>query len=792
MGDESQPAAKIDASHAQGIIIGDNATMHATFLVAAQRQDEKDGPADVADRLAIAVRRQWTYEAVWRQLNDPYAMPVQWGPAEPALLAGWPTLVKLATSGPGWPEPASGSWATGPAELTGADNDLVDVLGRVPTGRMVVLGEPGAGKSILLVRLVLDLLSRRTPGSPVPILLPLASWEPVNEDLLGWMERWLATEYPALATRRPGGRRLSGARALLEAGFVLPLLDGLDEMPEKLMGAAIARINDALRPGQRLVLAARTEAYSQAVRPPGGLEVRLAGAAGIELRPLKAGVVSEYLKDSAGGLDSAGRWDQVVATLDTAPHDPVSQALTTPLMAALARAVYNPRPGETLSSVPRHPSELMDRDLFPTRTAVEQHLFDVFIPAAYRPHPDESRNSKWSTSQALRWLTYLARDLEYRQQGTTDLSWWQLWGAAPKPLVGLFVGLMSGVAAALTIPWRGWGIGVLVAILIGLVARKRLPPGKSGLSGGLAGGIAGGQLAALVALSIFGAGVGNTRLSAFVASAVSVAISVAPMGELTVGLVSAFVGEMVIAFYERSTAFDSVRSSIGDGAYLINGLALGSAAGLAAGLFNRRTPARGLRWSPLGFATGIGGGLLFALILWATAGRTIGLLCGALAMIAGGLAGGLYEAATPTDLTKATSPSRVLARDRATFLTSLALAVPVGLSVALGSALSPPDPFNGPHYGVGYGVGIGIASFVAIGLGLAFYQASWGAYSLIRIWLAVGRRVPLRLTKFLSDAHTNRGVLRQVGATYQFRHADLQRHLAGRSNYRSSSEPNTD
>jgi hypothetical protein len=43
---------------------------------------------------------------------------------------------------------------------------LADVLERMPTGRLVVLGEPGAGKTILMVRLVLDLLARRASDGP--------------------------------------------------------------------------------------------------------------------------------------------------------------------------------------------------------------------------------------------------------------------------------------------------------------------------------------------------------------------------------------------------------------------------------------------------------------------------------------------------------------------------------------------------------------------------------------------------------------------------------------------------
>jgi hypothetical protein len=70
--------------------------------------------------------------------------------------------VRLATSGAGWPEPPpEGTWAAGADGLAGEDDELADVLARVPTDRLVVLGEPGAGKTMLMVRLVLDLLARR-------------------------------------------------------------------------------------------------------------------------------------------------------------------------------------------------------------------------------------------------------------------------------------------------------------------------------------------------------------------------------------------------------------------------------------------------------------------------------------------------------------------------------------------------------------------------------------------------------------------------------------------------------
>ena len=76
------------------------------------------------------------------------------------------------------------------------------MLARVPTGRLVVLGEPGAGKTMLMVRLVLDLLARRAGGGPVPILAPVASWNPAGQDLRDWLAAQLLIDHPALAELR--------------------------------------------------------------------------------------------------------------------------------------------------------------------------------------------------------------------------------------------------------------------------------------------------------------------------------------------------------------------------------------------------------------------------------------------------------------------------------------------------------------------------------------------------------------------------------------------------------------
>ncbi|MBL7487349.1 NACHT domain-containing protein [Frankia sp. AgB1.9] len=642
----------------------------------------------VADQLAVAVRRQWEDEAALRRLNDPYPLPVRWDAADSGLLEGWASMVRLATFGAGWPPvPPSGTWAAGPGGLAGGDGELAGLLGRVPTGRLVVLGEPGSGKTMLTVRLVLDLLAdgRRAPGGPVPVLVSLASWNPAEQPLHDWLEERLVADHPSLTVPVAGRTGVSRARALLDAGLVLAVLDGLDEIGDAGRGAALARINDALRPGQRLVLTSRTTAYQQATSPADGPEVRLAGAAGIQLCPLDAAMVGEYLRGSAGGSAGAARWDPLL----TAWPAPVAQALTTPLMTTLARVVYNPRPGESVLAVGRLPAELLDPNRFPTRTAVEQHLFDGFLPAAYRPHPDPARRCRWKAADAERWLIYLARHLDHTLHGTPDLAWWELPEALSRgqwPVFGLVGGFVFG------------------------------------LGFGMVGGLVFGPVFGLVASLVFGLVFG-------------LAIGFEPNGRTPAQMAQRRIF-LSFAWWRRLVSND-IAPALAAG--LVIGLVFGIVGALAVGL-----------------AVGIAVGIAVALAV-----GLVGAFVGASAYVVG-------FSSTRTDLATAASPIRVLRQDRAAFRTSiLALGLVVALALVGGLLVGP-------------AVGLAVVGGVLVSLVKEDDETAWGMFVLTRAWLATRGRLPRNLMAFLADAHEIRGVLRQVGAVYQFRHIELQHRLANR------------
>jgi NACHT domain len=410
-------------SGAVGILVSVSLGLPALWLAVAgywvaQREADKNAHpklTEIADGLAGRLRSQWADEAEARRLNDPYPLPVSWTPAEESLAGDLDALRTLATRGVGWSALTRESWATGPEDLAGGgDRKLADTLAAVPTGRLVVLGEPGTGKTMLMVGLVLDLLARRS-GGPVPVLASLASWNPASQDLHDWLGATLITGYPDLAEAPPPGSvGANRFEALVEAGLILPVLDGLDEIPKSARPTAIARINTELKPGEPVVITCRTKEYQAAVRPRHGRGAALRAAA-VQLSTLEFGEIASYLRIGAGP-GAKDRWD-FLDTLST--ESPVRQALTTPLMAGLARAIYNPWPGE-LAGALRDPAELCSPAL-PDRIAVESVLLDEFISAAYR----QDSGSRWKTQDVERWLVFLARHLE-RTVATPDLAWWEL------------------------------------------------------------------------------------------------------------------------------------------------------------------------------------------------------------------------------------------------------------------------------------------------------------------------------------------------------------------------------
>ncbi|GHH54391.1 BTAD domain-containing putative transcriptional regulator [Lentzea cavernae] len=673
-------------------------------------QRAKPAPAGDLDRaaeeLAAAIARQWTAEAEMRSLQRPKPVPLRWSSTEREVAAAASAVL--------------GERPGDSAERLVLSGDLTDVVAkfrRIPSRQLVVLGEPGAGKSVLAILLTLGLLADQPPGEPVPVLLTLASWNPRHEHLDAWLARRLVEEYPGLANTAVYGRD-AGLRLVLE-GRVIPVLDGLDETPPGLHTAAIDALDQAVGAGRPLVVTCRGAEYELAVRAAGSFLTR---AAVVEIEPVEIEDAVEFL--TARRRLGETRWHPLVERLRQEPAGVLAQALRTPLMVDLARSAYaNPA---------TNPGELCDAERFPDRAAVERHLLDAYLPSVYarRPSPPArlGRTCDYAPEHVERWLSFLARRLE--REHTRDLAWWRLDRAVPRFVVGLYLGLPPALLFALT----------------GLLAADPVTAAIYGASFGAAGVVThsiGRRPGPQRVEATFTGNAGRFTRRFAVGAAAGACLGFGwslPAG--VIGLVAAVFGLAVGVHVWLGAPLDANRVS-------------------SPGAVLRQDRAAALAFT-LAFTVSLG--LFYGLALRLTQDEpTVQVLDGRFDVVlslAGGIAAGLlgrYFAPKPGIVT-------------------------YGVAGALiGGQVIVDVP------GVAHAVAAGGLCGLAVGLSVCLSRA-WGAFACTRLWLAARGHIPLRFMAFLDDAH-RRGVLRQVGAVYQFRHARLQEQLADQAIWRPHADP---
>ena len=102
-----------------------------------------------------------------------------------------------------------------PLDSMGSLDTIATDYRKIPSGRLVVLGEPGSGKTILSMRLLLDFLNIRTKVEPVPVIFSIGPWNPAVS-LRDYLTKCLTRDYPWLAV--PAFNQSSLAGALIEKG----------------------------------------------------------------------------------------------------------------------------------------------------------------------------------------------------------------------------------------------------------------------------------------------------------------------------------------------------------------------------------------------------------------------------------------------------------------------------------------------------------------------------------------------------------------------------------------------
>lgn len=124
-------------------------------------------------------------------------------------------------------------------------------------GKLLVLGNPGAGKTTTMLDLAAALVQRANadPDEPIPVMVNLSSWQNPKQSFADWLLNELKLKYGV--SQKLGQTWLSEKK-------LLPLVDGLDELPPTRQEPAVQGINTWLQSdtgAPRLLVCSRREEY---------------------------------------------------------------------------------------------------------------------------------------------------------------------------------------------------------------------------------------------------------------------------------------------------------------------------------------------------------------------------------------------------------------------------------------------------------------------------------------------------------------------------------------------------
>lgn len=535
------------------------------------------------DILADLVTEQWRNEVI----ENPHPIPVPWRSTDCVELSNHPRLIVEG--------------ARTFANFTGDIAKLADDFRALECQRLIILGGPGTGKTVLAVQLLMKLLETRQLGEPVPVLLSAARWN-TKQSVLDWLAECLDQDYPAL---HGAGLPPDTPRKLVAHGAVLPVLDGLDELPPESLAKILAPLKCA--EFEQLIVTCHTAPFAAAVKEVGDV---LSEAAVIEPQLIASCVAADHL-EACFSAPPPHPWPRILDDLRRGAAPALAKVCSISRGLWLVRETYvEPREKPD-------PGTLLNLGSLRDPSALNAHLHDQLIPAVVNACPSNCNeallfrpHSSWPAGDIRRWLTYLCHLLTLPGEDTHDVAWWHLARYAPTRLVRLAVGLVCGlvvgigIGVIITAPvvWAA-AIGIVYALVITLVTGSWFEesPGYANL-----------QLRGRVSLLI--RYLGHGLIAGLVGALVGWFISGRQPGDaLKIGLISGLGYEFavgLIAWVEDPTGTTMARSPRStwqdDRNLTLIRMASGLAIGLMAGII-------GL-YAGLGPVAPLVGGLVFALL----------------------------------------------------------------------------------------------------------------------------------------------------------------------------------
>ncbi len=245
--------------------------------------------------------------------------------------------------------------------------------------KLLILGAPGSGKTVLLLELAKALLREadRDESKSVPVVFNLASWGTKQQPLREWLTAELKRYY---------GVDKNLATDWINSDSLIYLLDGLDEIAEDAREDCLKTINAFISVPRQIAICSRIGEYEL-------LSDKLNAHDAIELLPLdKQQVENVFVRHlSTDTTKDIMKW----ITAD----DAIWQEVNKPLFINILISTY-------IGSKP-FSSQPLKSD---AENQIHQHIIEPFVVQQLRNNPYH----KYANDDTLRYLSWIAHNLESR------------------------------------------------------------------------------------------------------------------------------------------------------------------------------------------------------------------------------------------------------------------------------------------------------------------------------------------------------------------------------------------